>query len=184
MAQPLLSIFDFFRSILSTVATKLIVAVLILLIGVIIAKITERFILKILHEFELNKLLKKSRLRIAGEELIATIVKYFMYFVTVIIALNQIGLTTFVLNLVAGAFIVLILAMILLGIKDFIPNFIAGFGLYRKGFIKVGDKIAVNKLSGRITHMSLTETRIKTKSGDLINIPNSVLVMSVVKKKN
>ena len=97
--------------------------------------------------------------------------------------LNQIGLTTFVLNVLAAAFIVLIVVMLLLGIKDFIPNLIAGISLYRKGFIKVGSKIKVNNIRGKVVNMTLTETQLKTRSGDLINVPNSVLVKSVVSKK-
>ena len=41
--------------------------------------------------------------------------------------------------------------------------------------IKKGDKIKVDNLVGKVKKISLIETEIETKSGDIIYIPNSTL---------
>ena len=154
---------------------KFIIAIIILLIGFIIGRIVEKVIQRILHEIELNKNLKKAGIKFSLEEIIGTFTKYFIYFIAVIWALTEVGLTTTVLNMISAVVLLLILISLVLAIKDFLPNAFAGFLIYQKGMFKKGDKIIVRNMEGTVEKISLIETEIKTKKGDTIYIPNSLI---------
>ena len=153
--------------------TRFAVALVILLIGLILGRVLGRFLKKFLHEIELDKLAKKAGVKFSLESVLSQILTYIIYFFTVIWALNELGLTTTILNMVSAAALVLIIISFLIAIKDFLPNMIAGFFIYQKGIIKVGDKIKIDKLEGKVSKISLVETEITTKKGDTIFVPNS-----------
>jgi len=168
---------------ISPLLNKFVIAIIIIIIGFIIGRILGKFLEKILHEIELNKLMKDATgFGIALEEIAGTTVKYITYFIFIVMALNQIGITTIVLNMITAAVFILIILSIFLGIKDFIPNVIAGLSIHSKGFVKEGDKIKVNDTQGRIQKISLIQTSIRTSKGDIIFLPNSLLTKHKVIK--
>ena len=171
---------EFIGGMLSQFFTKIIIAIIILLIGFVIGRIAGRLLHKVLHEIELDKILKRARIRIAMEDIISHFVTYFIYFITIIWALSELGLTTTILNMISAAMLILIILGVLLAIKDFIPNAFAGFFIYRKELIKPGDKIKINGLEGRVKSISLIETEVETKSGDIILLPNSNITKKVI----
>jgi small-conductance mechanosensitive channel len=59
----------------------------------------------------------------------------------------------------------------------------SGIRIYRNGFFLEGDTIVMDNIEGKIVHISLLETHVETKNGDLINIPNSNFVKKNVTKK-
>jgi small-conductance mechanosensitive channel len=185
--QPVENTIQFLKNIFEMVFTKFVVAIIILLIGFIIGKLLGKIIQRALHEIELNNLLQRATgIKISLEEIISSFITYFIYFITVIMALSQIGLTTTVLNMISAAIIVIIILSVFLGIKDFVPNMIAGIFIHQKRFINKGDRIKVKDIEGKIIHINLVETRIETKQKDIIYIPNSMLTKSevtVIKKK-
>lgn len=163
--------------------SKLIVAFIILLFGFIIGKIVGKTIYKILSELEINKLVKKTtRTNINLEKIISEIFKYTIYFIALILSLERVGWTPIILYFVAGSILVALLISFSLVIKDFVPNFFSGMSIMKKGFLKVGDHIRIEKVSGTILKISFTETRIKTPSGDTVSIPNSRFAKSEVIK--
>jgi len=163
--------------------TKFIVAIIILLIGFIVGKLLGRLVYKFMHSIELNANLNKmSGVKIGLEEILEAFTTYFIYFITIVTVLQQLGLATTVLNMIAGGVIVIIILSTLLGVKDFIPNAVAGFVLQRRGFLQVGEVIKVKGMQGKIIKLSLVETKIETKDKDIIFIPNSVLTKTEVIK--
>ncbi len=161
----------------------LIAAVVVLLLSLIIGRVLERVIIKLLHELDTNKILKKHGIKAPVEELSGVIIKYLVYIIGVILALNQLGLTRLILNILLFSFLILILAFIILAVKDFIPNVIAGFFIRQKEQIKQNDFIKVNNTEGKVVKVDLIETKIKTRNNDLIFIPNSILIKSRIIKK-
>ena len=170
----------------SAIFTKLVVAVIIVLIGLVLGKILGKFIQKALHEIELNRIIKKAAgIKVSAEEVISAFITYFIYFIFIVMALNQLGITTVVLHMISGAILIIIIISIMLSIKDFMPNMFAGFFIHQKRFIKEGDIIRVDNTEGKVVHINLVETKIETKQGDIIYIPNSLLTKkTVVKVKN
>ena len=163
--------------------TKFLVAVVILLIGFIVGKLLGRMVYKFLHSIEINHNLNKlANVNIGLEEILEAFTTYFIYFITIVIVLQQLGLATTVLNMIAGGVIVIIILSTLLGVKDFIPNAVSGFILQRKNFIKIGEVIKVKGMQGKVVKITLVETKIETKDQDIIFIPNSVLTKTEVIK--
>lgn len=167
---------------------KFIVAIILLLVGFIIGRILGRLMYKFLHSFEVNENFSKlSGVSVKLEEIAETFTTYFIYFITVVIVLQQIGLATTVLHMIAAGIIILLILSTFLGVKDFIPNAIAGFYIQSKKTFKVGQTIKVKGMSGKIKQITLIETKLETKNGDIILVPNSILhkteVTYVAKKK-
>ncbi|MEM4254524.1 MAG: mechanosensitive ion channel [Candidatus Woesearchaeota archaeon] len=148
-------------------------AVIILLIGLIIGKMIGKLIQRGLREVELNRILKKAGISFGLEELIGRFIEYLIYFIAIVVALDQLGVTAIVLYIVIAAILVVVVIAFLLGIKDFIPNFIAGMRMSYKGFFNVGDTITVGSVSGRVKEIGLLETKLINKSGDVIHVPNA-----------
>lgn len=170
--------------IIEGILNKFVIAVIILLIGLILGRVLGKIVQKFLHELNVNKFFKQTMgISSSIEDFAGYGVKYFIYFIFVIMALNQLGLTSPVLDMISGAIFILIIISIFLGIKDFIPNFIAGISIYKRKFIKEGDKIKIKDMEGEIVKIDLVETRIKTKKGDVISIPNLILTKNELTKK-
>ncbi len=168
---------------MSTIATNSIAAIVILLLGFILAKVAGRFVQKLLHEAELDKILRKAGAKVGFEEALAHAAEYVIYFITVVVALNQLGITTTVLYFLAGALVIVLVLSVFLGIKDFIPNFMAGLAIYKRELFKEGKTISVNGITGKVVKLSLLETRIKTAKKDIISLPNSLIIKSKVRVK-
>lgn len=172
----------FLRDSLEVVLTKFVVAIIILLIGFIIGKLTGKIIQWALHEIELNNLLQKAiGIKVSLEEIASSFTSYFIYFTSLIMALSHVGLTTTVLNIVAASIIIIVIISVFLSIKDFIPNMIAGIFIHQKRIINTGDIIKVIDVSGKIIHINLVETMVETKDKDIIYIPNSMLTKNVIR---
>jgi len=178
-------VFEEVISYVSNSIINLIGAILIVLMGIIIGKFFDKVIRRVLAELNTNKILKEEAgVKIPFEEFIGSIIKYLVYFAAVIMALNQLGITTIVLNIILGLILFLLIAFIVLAFKDFVPNLVSGLFLHQKREIKDGDRIRVDNIEGKIIHINLVETRVETKNGDVVYIPNSILTgKKVVKLK-
>ncbi len=162
---------------LSGLMTKLIVAVIIILIGFILGRVVGKLTQKLLHELELDRILKETaRIKFSLEKMLGKFIAYFIYFLTIIIALNQIGLTTTILHMISAAVLIIIVISIILGVKEFIPNLLAGIHIHRKALIKEGDRIRVRGTEGKVISVDMTEVKLKTAKGDMIFMPNSLLI--------
>ena len=170
----------------SDLLTKIVLALMILLIGFVLGKIVGRLTYVILHEAELNRVLKKIGTKVSIERSLSKILEYFVNALAIIMAVNQFGIT----GIVAYVFAVLLLAFIVISLflsfRSIIPNVIAGFFLMKKDKIKIGDTVKVNNLEGKVTTIDFFETLIKTKSGEIIHVPNVLLEKQVilVRRKN
>ncbi len=161
---------------------KLIAAISIVIVGLLIGYIASRLARKLLHELELNKVLKEQGVNIPLEELIASFVRYVVYFIALILALSELGLETIVFSIILGVILVVMVAFIILAFKDFIPNVTAGFFIHQQKFIKKGDRIRVRNSEGVVVHMDISETRLRLDNGDIVYIPNSLILKSEVTK--
>ena len=183
MAEWITNSVNYIINTVSGLMTKLIVAVLIILIGFIAGRVAGKLTQKVLHELELDRILKQTaKIKFSLEKALGKFVAYFIYFIAIIIALNQVGLTTTILHMISAAVLIIIVISIVLGVKDFIPNLLAGMHIHRKGLLKEGDRIRVRGTEGKVISVELTETKLKTKKGDIIILPNSILVKEEIVK--
>ncbi len=162
---------------LKVIETKL-AAIVILLVGLIVGLVVRKVLKKVLHEIELDKNINRFGKNYKLESKLSNLAAYIIYFLALVIFLNQLGITSLILYVVAGVILLLLGGAFLLGVKDFIPNFMAGLSLSRKGDLAVGKKITVNKIKGKITKLGLLEIEVETRKKDKIFIPNALLVKS------
>ena len=175
---------ELFSSKLSDLTLNLVAAIVILLVGLVVGRFLGNLTRKVFHELELDKLLREqTRFKIPLEHFLGSLVKFIVYFISIIFALDQLGLQTAILNIILTIILIVIVAFIILSVKDIIPNLIAGLFLHQKRNIKPGEKIEVNNIEGEVINVSLTETKVRTKNGDIVYIPNSILTKNVVIKK-
>ena len=173
----------YLKNLFANLYLDILAAVIILLVGFVLAKLFGKIVQKVLHEIEVDSiLLKATQIDVKFEGWAGTFVTYFVYFITIIMALNQLNITTTVLQMLSGAVIIIFIISIVLAIKDFVPNTFAGFYIYRNKFIEEGETIRVKGIEGKVIHINLVETKIETKDGDVVYIPNSVLTKTEVIK--
>jgi small-conductance mechanosensitive channel len=175
--------FSFARDLFEGFFAKIVVALVILLVGFILGKFVGKVVKKLMSEIEINNILGSATgVNIRIEEIISGFLTYFIYFLTIITALNQLGLTTTILNMLSAAVIVIIIISVFLALKDFIPNAFSGFFIFRNAFLKEGDWIKFKGIEGKITQINLLETKVETKNRDILFIPNSALTKTEVVK--
>ncbi len=181
-----MTVFKTLSDLLSLTGLRLVAAVAILLIGIVVGRFIGKLVQKVLRELEVNKILKEEAgVKMPVEAFAGNVVSYLVYFIAVILALNQIGLSTTILYIVLIIVLLLVIVFIFLAIKDFIPNVTAGMFLHQKESFKIGDEIKVGSVEGKIIEVGLIETKVKVNSGDIIVVPNSIFTKNVVliKKK-
>ncbi len=158
-------------------------AVIVMLIGFIIGKVLGRLCQRGLHEVELNRILSKAKIKFGMEEFVGRTIEYLVYFVAIIVALDQLGVTAIVLYIIIAVILAVIAIAFLLSMKDFIPNFIAGVRLSYKKPFAVGDTITAGSVSGKVKEMGLLETKLVSKGGDIIYLPNANFLRQEIRVK-
>jgi len=180
------TIADFFNNLITNSLGKFIIAVIVLLVGFILGKILGKLLEKVLHEIETNRILRKwFKTEANFEEIFGTILSYLIYVFAIIMALNQIGITATILNMLAAAILVIIIISVFMTMKDFLPNFFEGFSLLKGNKIKEGDFVKIKQMEGKVVKINITNIEIESK-GDLIYIPNSLFAKneySIKRKK-
>jgi len=180
-----MTLLDVLKDTLQPIYAKIVIAAIIVIFGLITGQLLGKLVKKVLSELRIDKLTRNvTGLRLKLESMAASFVKYFIYFVFTVWALDRIGLGSIVLNIIAGGAVILIILAFLLSIKDFIPNAIAGLFMQFKGIVRKGDEIRCNDVEGKVVEVELVETRIQAKNGDIIFIPNSNLIKNTVVKKS
>ncbi len=168
----------------SSIIIRLIAAITIIFIGLVAARVLSRIIQRLLHELEVNRILKEQAgVKIPVEEFVGSLVKYVVYFIAIVMALTQLGLKTIVFYILLVMLLLILVIFVVLAFKDFIPNMTAGFFIHQKRLVKKGDFIKVGDVEGRVVAVGLVETQIKAKNGDIIYVPNAVMTKNLVVKK-
>ena len=131
---------------------------------------------------ELDKsLLRVTRLNIRLERIISGLVAFIIYFFSVIIALNQVGLLSIIIQWLSYAVVIAILISLTLGLRDIIPNLFAGLSLKRKLKLRVGKKINVGTVKGKISKLNSLYVHVVTKDEEIILVPYSQLMKEKTK---
>lgn len=177
------SIGSMFQDAFATILNKVILAAIILLVGFMAGRLLGNLVMHILREVGIDSILRTTGIKISIEKLLSSVVTYGIYFTSLIMALDILGLDTFVLNVIAGAVILVVLVSTLLALKDFIPNMFAGFFIQRRNILKEGDRVEFDGLEAKVIKIDLMEVKLQTKKGDTIFIPNSVLLKRELVRK-
>lgn len=150
-------------------------AAIIVFIGLIAGRIISKLIRKTLHRFGANKLLKEAHIDFDAEEFSEKASKWIIYAIAFFMALTELGIGTIVISIVMLTLVAIMLILMILGLRDTIPNIFAGIYLHSKHSIKVGDRIKVDKIRGKVEYINLIHVRIKDEKGNIIVMPSSSL---------
>jgi small conductance mechanosensitive channel len=153
--------------------SKMVIAVLILLIGLIVGKLLGMLVRRLLNEVRLDKYVRTAGLRLSVEKFIGNLVSYVIYLIAVIMSLNRLGLTTAILAIILSIVVLVIAVSFILAVKDLFPNLFTGLRIRIRKLFLEGDEVQIKELKGKVVSVGLLETRIKTLSDEEVIIPNS-----------
>ena len=148
-------------------ASKLLPAVILLVIGILVIRI----VMTILQKF-----LDKSKLEKAAHSLIKSLAKVAMYLLLGLAVASKMGID--VTGIIALAS-VLTLA-ISLAVQNMLANVIGGFTLLYTRPFHSGDYVDIGADSGTVTEIGMSYTKLQTPDCKVISIPNSTVVASQV----
>lgn len=158
---------------------SIITAVVIVLVGFILGKFLSKIVLRTLHGMEVDSILRKStQTNIKLEQPLALVTRYLIYAVAIIMALNQLHVTTTILQMIIAGVIIIVVIATALAIKDFIPNAVSGFYILKNKLIEKGQVISTCGITGKVVAVTLVETKLQTKEGDMVHVPNSSITKS------
>jgi len=103
---------------------------------------------------------------------ISAIIKYIIVGFGIIVAFSAAGLDLDKFALLAGALGV----GIGFGLQDLVRNFISGLILIFERPIQVGDAVQIDTLSGKVMHIGIRSSTIKTWDGADVVVPNGLLI--------
>lgn len=161
---------------------RIISAIVVLLLGLIIGKLSGRFIQKVLAELEVNVLFRDlTDIRLPLDRFAGSALSFAIYAITIVFALQQLKIITSVIYLILGALTLLLGATLLVGIKDFFPNTLAYFELRKR--VSIGDQITFKTMRLKITTMNLLETQTENNKGEIIFFPNAQILRHLEAQK-
>ncbi|MEM7664433.1 MAG: mechanosensitive ion channel family protein [Pseudomonadota bacterium] len=143
------------------------------LVIVVITAIAARFTVKIA-----DMLIGKTDLRPSLRQLIETLVKLGTWILGLMIAAIVVFPDLTPGSLIAG----LGIGAVAIGFafQDIFENFLAGVLIMVREKMRIGDVIECESIIGKVEHITLRETHIRSLSGELTVVPNSVLFKNPV----
>lgn len=142
-------------------------AIIIFLIGLIVARSIGKFALK---------LCEKNSVDITLSLFIASTVKLLIIAMVLVICLGKFGISV-------APFVAAIGAISLsagLALQGVFSNYGAGFTIILTRPFVVGNTITINDISGVVTEIKLAHTLLATEDGEIITIPNKHIVGEVI----
>ena len=160
-------------------------AIVIVILGFVIGRIVERLAYNLLKSVSFDDFIKKS-FGIKGlfEQGISKFSMFIVCFIAIIMAINRLKIAFSLFSIILAVVFIILFLGISLVIKDFLPNAIAGMIIRKKHSFKVNDTIKVNSVEGKVKSISPIEVTVETVSGDIIYIPNTLIVKNDVKVLN
>ncbi len=158
-------------------------ALIILLVGVILGNLVGQLMRKLLNSFGINKLIRRTGLGISLEEILSGVFRYIVYLVTIVLAMNQVGMTRTLVEGVCLAVALILIISICIALKDFVPNLIAGLYLLHGNTVKVGDSVEFDNTKGKVIAIHIMDSRLETGKKEFLVVPNSTMLKKLIKVK-
>jgi small-conductance mechanosensitive channel len=131
---------------------------------VVISSLIKRFLVK--------KVFARTKMDTGTVESIATIVRYFILIIGTVVVLQTSGINLSMLGVVFGALGI----GIGFGLQNVAKHFISGIIILIERPIKVGDRIEVGDLAGRVETISARATVVVTNDNIAVIVPNSYFI--------
>lgn len=131
-----------------------------------------RIVLFVLKRFIFSYFSKK-RVDHSRQEAIYLLIKYFFWTVTVVAALEMVGIH--VTLLIAGS--AALLVGLGLGLQQIFQDLVSGIFILIEGTIKVNDVIELDGMVGKILAVNLRTSNVLTRDGIMIIVPNHKFII-------
>ncbi len=150
-----------------TAATLLYLAVATLLLFAISSK---------LRSWLAGRGLSRTRLDIGARQAVATVTRYVVLVLGLLIILQTAGINLTTLNVLAGA----VGVGIGFGLQNIVNNFVSGLIIMFERPIKIGDRVVVDAVDGVVTEIGARSTKVLTNDNITIIVPNSSFITEKV----
>lgn len=119
----------------------------------------------------LRKFLRNANFAEGTRFMVMRLVRTIVYFLVVVVALEtaEIDLTVFWASSAA------LLVGVGIGLQNFFNDVVSGFVLLFEGGVRVGDELEVDGMMVRVERIDLRSTRVITRFGNLMVIPNGLI---------
>ncbi|MGI8556632.1 MAG: mechanosensitive ion channel family protein [Pyrinomonadaceae bacterium] len=119
-----------------------------------------------------ERVLGRTHLDAGARQAIGTISRYVLLFLGVLIILQTVGINLTTLNVVAGA----VGIGVGFGLQNIASNFISGLIILTERPVKVGDRIEVGNVDGKVMSIGARSTAVRTNDNITIIVPNSKFI--------
>jgi len=130
------------------------------------------YLTKLFQRWVIDKLLKRTGMDVGNRESTGKIIRYFLLVVGFIVILQMSGIDLTILNVLAGTLGI----GIGFGLQNIINSFVSGLIILFERPIKVGDRIEVGNVHGRVVHLGSRSATILTNDNISIIIPNQKFI--------
>jgi small-conductance mechanosensitive channel len=135
-----------------------------------------RFFITLIEFVTHRSLRDKHWINNSTEYSFVKLISYGLYIIAIFIGIKAMGIN---ISLLLGASAA-ILVGIGFGLQDIFRDFISGILILFEGNFKVGDIIEYNNIVARVTRIDLRTSRVITRDGNRILIPNSMLISNEI----
>ena len=163
--------------------TNIIYALIVIITGVSLVKLTSKYINKVRDNKAFKELIKKNSYSEAVLWYASYFIKLGIYIIISLIAISMLGFAQEILTLVAAILILSIIGVLVYSIRDLIPSAFAGAYILRSKLIRKGDIIKVKEFEGKVQEINMLTITIKDEKDNLAIIPNKIILEKIIKKK-
>ena len=121
--------------------------------------------------FLLRKFLRNANFEEGTRFMVMRLVRTVVYFLIIVVALDTAGIDLTVFWASSAA----LLVGVGIGLQNFFNDVVSGFVLLFEGGVRVGDELEVDGMMVRVERIDLRSTRVITRFGNLIVIPNGLI---------
>lgn len=125
-----------------------------------------------LKSFFVERILGRTHLDLGARVAIGTIVRYIILLVGFLIIVQTVGINLTTLNVLAGA----VGIGVGFGLQNVASNFISGLIILFERPVKVGDRIQVGGVDGKVVGIGARSTQVRTNDNITIIVPNSKFI--------
>ena len=141
------------------------------LVEVVVIFIIARLLLFVLRQF-LNRRIKNQILDHRKSYAIRQIVRYMVYTIALVLALDTLGIKITVL--IAGS--TALFVGLGLGLQDTFKDLVSGIVILIERTVSAGDIVEINGVVGKVADVGLRTTRVMTRDDIMILVPNQKLI--------
>lgn len=120
----------------------------------------------------ITRILGRTQLDIGAQQAIGTITRYLLLLIGFLVILQTVGINLTTLNVLAGA----VGIGVGFGLQNVASNFISGLIILFERPVKVGDRIEIGSVNGKVIAVGARSTRIRTNDNITIIVPNSKFI--------